>query len=300
MARRLIVNADDFGLTPGINRAIAELYDAGAVSSATLMAAGPAFAEAVALARERPGLGVGCHVVLTDGLPVSSPRSIPSLMARNGRSLRPGLVGFVAALLSNQIDPMDIEREAVAQIRRLQDAGIAVTHVDAHKHTHVFPRVLRPLLRAAARTGVQGIRNAFEQPWAFPLSNGTTARTSQIRLIQPLERAFHRELKRSFGPVHTTQGTIGVSATGNLDEPTLRSLLKALPEGTWELVCHPGYRDASLDGITTRLRETRDVERHALQAVIPEIISQRDFSPTSPHGAHPGPLELIHYGSLAL
>src|SRR5579875_91636 len=311
MPRRLIINADDFGLTRGINRAIAELHDAGAVTSATLMASGPAFNDAVALARERPGLGIGCHIVLTDGLPVSPPRTIPSLLAGDGRSLRPKLRTFLAALISHQIDPDEIEREAVAQIRRIQQAGLTVTHLDAHKHTHIAPPVMSALLCAAKKTGVHAIRNPFEQPWAFPLSNGTTARTSQIRLIQPLQRSFLKRPEIQSRDIRTTDGTVGISATGHLDEATLRNLLNALPDGIWELVCHPGYNDAELNSITTRLRATREVERQALLSVFSKSgdqsvsgLGSQDLEPalreSSNFQPHLSPLQLIHYGSLVV
>ncbi len=324
MPKRLILNADDFGLTPGINTAIAELYDAGALTSATLMAAGPAFDHAVALALARPTLGIGCHIVLTDGDPVSPPRSIPSLLAPNTRTLRPTLRprlrNFLAALITRQIDLDEIEREATAQIRKIQQTGLTVTHLDAHKHTHIAPPIMTALLRAALRTGVPAIRNPFEQPWAFPLSNGTPARTSQIRLIQPLQRGFLRRPEIRSGQIRTTDGTLGISATGHLDEPTLRNLLAALPEGTWELVTHPGYNDPDLDRIPTRLRETRNTERKALLAVFNKSANQQTNDQrvgatgwpilsssigkggvkapqiSSPHLPLP---ELIHYGDLA-
>ena len=94
MPARLIINADDFGLTPGVNRAIAELHDAGAVTSATLMATGPAFDDAVALALARPSLGIGCHIVLVDGTPVSDPSTIPTLLGPDGRTFRNSLGNF--------------------------------------------------------------------------------------------------------------------------------------------------------------------------------------------------------------
>lgn len=294
MPPRLIINADDFGLTPGINHAIAELHDAGALTSATLMAAGPAFEHAVALAQTRPTLGIGCHIVLTDGDPVSQPRTIPSLMARNGRTLRPSLVGFLAALLTNQIDPTDIEREAIAQIQRLQAAGLTVTHLDTHKHTHIFPPVARALFRAAARTGVHAIRNPFEQPWSFRLATGDPARTSQVRLLNTMKRRFLNQPALRSGQIRTTDGTIGVSATGSLDETTLRNLLEALPEGTWELVCHPGYNDADLAAVVTRLRETREIERQALLA----CLSNDARAESSHFKPNLTPPELIHYGDL--
>src|SRR5271154_5842107 len=99
MAPRLIINADDFGLTPGINRAVAELHQAHVLTSATLMATGPAFDDAVAIARANPTLGVGCHIVLTDGVPVLPPKDIPTLIGPDRKTFRPSLISFLKALL---------------------------------------------------------------------------------------------------------------------------------------------------------------------------------------------------------
>src|SRR5271165_297701 len=165
--RRLIVNADDFGLTPGINRAIMEAHEHGVVTSATLMADGQAFEEAIALARSRPRLGVGCHIVLVDGAPLLDAAAVPTLLDRSASSggphFREGIAGFGALALLGRLAENEIEAEATAQIRKLQAAGMMVTHLDSHKHTHLFPRVLRPLLRAAAKCGVKAIRNPFER-----------------------------------------------------------------------------------------------------------------------------------------
>src|ERR1700761_9770136 len=103
MPARLIINADDFGLTQGINRAIAELHQANALTSATLMATGAAFDDAVAFAHANPPLGVGCHVTLTDGAPVSPPQSIPTLVGPDGINFRPSLGAFVQAGLRGSI-----------------------------------------------------------------------------------------------------------------------------------------------------------------------------------------------------
>jgi predicted glycoside hydrolase/deacetylase ChbG (UPF0249 family) len=272
MATRLIVNADDFGLTPGVNRAIAELHEAGALNSATLMANGRAFDDAVALAHKHPGLGVGCHIVLTDGVPVSPPDTVPSLRARtlnlfSADTFRPALVEFFLAVLLGQVDEQDIEREAVAQIQKLQHAGLVVTHLDTHKHTHILPAVARPLLRAAERCGVPAVRNPFEQPWSLALGKSALLRRVQVRAIQMLQPRFLALPPIADGRIRTTDGTIGISATGDLNEATLRAVVDAMPEGTWEIVCHPGYNDAALDAVTTRLRQSRDVEREALLTV---------------------------------
>jgi len=288
MACRLIINADDFGLTHGVNRAIAELHQAHVLTSATLMATGAAFDDAVAIAHTNPSLGVGCHVVLTDGEPVSPPHSIPTLLGTDGKNFRPSLLDFMQALVRGTIREEDIEREALAQIQKLQRAGIAVTHLDTHKHTHLFPAVARPLLRVAQQCSIGAVRNPFEPAWSSRLAPNAFIRRLQFHILSILgKRSFTSLPQLSNGNIHTADGTIGVSATGQLDAISLRKILHAMPEGAWELVCHPGYNDAALDAIVTRLRATREIERNALLQEIPQ--ATRTISG----------LELIHYGQIS-
>jgi chitin disaccharide deacetylase len=289
MPARLIINADDFGLTPGVNRAIAELHQAHALTSATLMATGPAFDDAVAIAHSNPTLGVGCHIVLTDGVPVSDPKTIPTLIGPDGKSFRPSFIDFVQALLRGNISEEEITREALAQIQKLQRAGINITHVDSHKHTHLFPAVSRPILQIAERCSIGGIRYPFEQPWSLALGHGNRIRRLQVKLLSPLKTAFERQPQIRNHRVLSTDGTIGISATGDLYNETLREILNALPtSGTFELVCHPGYNDRDLDRITTRLRAHREIERNALLTELP----RRALQPNAP--------QLINYGELGV
>jgi predicted glycoside hydrolase/deacetylase ChbG (UPF0249 family) len=288
MPARLILNADDFGLTHGINRAIAELHSAGVLPSATLMAAGPAFDDAVEVARAHPMLGVGCHIVLTDGAPVSPPGSIRSLIGADGKNFRPSPVDFVRALLLGRINEKEVAREALAQIEKLQRAGIHPTHLDTHKHTHLFPSIARPLLQVAERCGIRAIRNPFEPAWSLALDHGSRARRLAVRLIGLLRPRFEAHAQIRDGRMLTTDGTIAISATGQFNAATLAEVLRALPPtGTYELCCHPGYNDADLDRVTTRLRAHRDIEREALLSEVPSFLSQ------------PNARTLLHYGSLA-
>jgi hopanoid biosynthesis associated protein HpnK len=278
--RRLILNADDFGLTPGVNRSILELARTRALTSATLMATSEAFPEAVAESTAFPALGVGCHVVLVDGQCAASPDAIPTLAARDGQ-FRPTLGQFARDLYLGRIASEHLETEAVTQIQRLQQAGVRVTHVDTHKHTHLFPAVLRPLLRAALRCGIRAIRNPFEPAWAIAATPGASmVRRLQIGILNRNRKAFTR-LVRQAG-LATTDGAIGVLATGVLDESILHRLLMTMPEGVWELVCHPGYEDAALQAIRTRLRASRAVEHAALLSTIPNFSG----------------IERIHFGHL--
>jgi hopanoid biosynthesis associated protein HpnK len=290
--RRLIINADDFGLTAGVNRAIVEAHERGVVTSATLMANGQAFDEAVVLARSRPRLGVGCHVVLVDGVPLSDTTHVHSLLDPGSRiagkpCFREGISKFAVLALLGRLDADEIETEAAAQIGRLQSSGIAVTHLDSHKHTHMFPQVFRPLLRAAKACGVRAIRNPFERIRGSQLATRPSLwrRWSEAGILRSLAKGF-REAVRQAGMI-TPDGTFAIVATGALDDRLLRQLVNNLPDGTWELVCHPGYNDVDLQSIRTRLRESRERElgiltaqttRDLLAANGVEVISYRDLA----------------------
>jgi predicted glycoside hydrolase/deacetylase ChbG (UPF0249 family) len=260
----LILNADDFGLTPGVNRSILELNAAGALTSATLMANGAAFREAVHGAFVQTTLDVGCHVVLVDGQPILPYTQIPSLA--NASGFRPTLGAFLKDLQLGRIRAGDMEAEATAQIRRIQSAGITVSHLDSHKHTHMFARVLEPVLRAAHSSGVRAIRNPFEPAWSVRATEAKDmTRRVQVMLLRTRRRRFVTSVKRA--GLATTDGAIGVLATGELTAGMLRRMLAAMPAGTWELVCHPGFQDDALLGIHTRLRQSREVEHAALREV---------------------------------
>jgi chitin disaccharide deacetylase len=287
--RRLIINADDFGLTAGVNRGIIEAYRAGTVTSATLMAGGRAFADAVQLAASVPQLGIGCHVQLVDGSPVSDPERVPTLLERP-LTFRHNLTRFAWAALRHRIDFGEAEREAAAQVRRLMAAGVSVTHLDTHKHAHMFPSVLQPLLRAARACGVRSVRNPFAPPGAFPLAQlirrpDLWKRSAQVRLLRRLAAGFRQAVKEA--GMLTTHGSFGIEVTGALDERLFAAIAAAIPEGTWEFVCHPGYDDAELAKVPTRLRGSRRKElavltsgaaRAALESRGVELISYRELA----------------------
>jgi len=287
MSVRLILNADDFGLTSGINRAIGELHSAGVLTSATLMANGPAFEDAVAVTHTHPTLGVGCHIVLTDGIPISPPESIPTLLGPDRKSFRPSLTDFIQALIRGKIKSSEIELEALSQIYKLQREGITITHLDTHKHTHIFPVVARCLLDLAASNRIHAIRNPFEPDWSRALNQGSLARRLAIGMIASLKPRFDAGLGLHRDRILTTDGTVAISATGELNATTLARILAALPPtGTYELCCHPGYNGSDLDRVTTRLRAHRDIEREALLKEIPRAIKLENAP------------SLIHYGTL--
>lgn len=259
------MNADDFGFTSGVNRAIVQAHSRGIVTSSTLMANGPAFTEAVELAKRTPQLGIGCHVLLIDGEPLLEAEKLPSLT--HARRFRDSLKSFAARALSGRIDEGEIFAEAAAQIRKLQASGISVSHVDTHKHTHLFPRILRPLLRAARERGVRAVRNPFGPRLPMRSSQlmqrpNLWTRYAQLRILGGFAKKFHRTVAQE-GFV-TTDGTLGIEVTGTLDESLFHAIAETIPEGTWEFVCHPGYNDADLQNANTRLRQSRETELRVL------------------------------------
>jgi chitin disaccharide deacetylase len=294
--RRLIVNADDFGLTSGINRAIAEAQERGIVTSTTLMANSGAFDEAAALARSlacnTAHFSVGCHIVLVDGEPVLPPERVSSLLhpgAQNGRHFRTELSGFAFASFRGKLQPDEVEAEACSQILRLRTAGVEASHFDTHKHVHMFPAVLRPLLRAARACGVPAVRNPFGQMWPLPLGDVVRQRRlwrrfGELNVLRNFAAKFRHEVE-SHG-LRTTDGSVAVLVTGMLDPNLFSKIVDNIPEGTWEFVCHPGYNDADLDKVRTRLRQSRVQElelltspeaREVLQQRGVELISYREL-----------------------
>jgi chitin disaccharide deacetylase len=286
--RRLIINADDFGFTSGVNRAIVAAHTHGVVTSSTLMANGPAFAEAAQLAKNLPQLSVGCHVVLIDGVPVLDASQLPSLTKRNrAPEFGDGIKTFAARAVTARFNADEITAEATAQIRKIQSAGITVSHFDTHKHTHLFPKVLRPLLRAAAECGVHALRNPFGP--RLPLRSSQLlarpnlwTRYAEVRVLRRFAKQFHETVNHE--GFAAPDGTLGIEVTGTLDETLFRAIAQNIPDGTWEFVCHPGYNDADLQAANTRLRQSRETELRVLTLrVARELISSAGIELISYH-----------------
>ncbi len=289
--RRLIINADDFGLTSGVNRAIAEAHRAGIVTSSTLMANSQAFGEAVNLVKQNPGLSVGCHVVLVDGAPVSGPEKIPTLLSPNGslNQFRDSLVSFVWAAQRGKVREAEIAAEIEAQIRKVQATGMTVTHVDSHKHTHIFPVIFKPLLAVARDCGVRAVRNPFGPLKTLAYAHlmrrpKLWTRYTEVGILHRFAQEFKKQVAAH--GMTTPDGSFGVVVTGALTQNLFDAVVGCIPEGTWEFVCHPGYNDADMEKIRTRLRSSRDVELQILTSDATKTTLRR-------HG-----IELISYKSI--
>jgi predicted glycoside hydrolase/deacetylase ChbG (UPF0249 family) len=241
VVRILIVNADDFGFTRDVNAGILEAHRNGILTATTLMATGEAFDDAVRLAKETPSLDIGCHLVLV-GAP-GFPLTIPQL-------LRAVALGRI-----------QIYDELVRQVRRIFDAGLNPTHLDTHKHTHLLPPVLEAVARISEEFRIPWVRRPFD----FPLQPGGVGWTN--RLMRLMNGRFRSALARHH--CRSTDWFAGFRLTGSYQSGDLAELIRALPEGVTEFMCHPGRCGADLRSARTRLKESREQELRAL--IAPEI-----------------------------
>lgn len=277
--KQLIVNGDDFGMAPGVNRAIVRAHREGILSSTSLLANGASFDEAVRLARENPRLGVGVHLNLTQGRPLSDPGTLGALLGAGGEFLGSAEPLYFRMLL-NRISEGAIEQEFRAQIEKVRDAGLRPTHLDGHQHVHMWPPVFRVTARLAAEYGLAGVRSSRERRVDF---RGLWRRNSGFRgtILQQagvgLGLAYLSVTSRAAlaeAGVATPDYFYGVSATGFLNRGTLEDILRDVPDGVSELMAHPGYVDAELERVETRLVAQREKELDALTWPGARILAQ--------------------------
>jgi chitin disaccharide deacetylase len=267
--KRLIVNADDFGLTEGVNRAILDGHRNGIITSTTLMANGTAFDSAVTTALATPDLGIGVHLNLTQGWPVSSASQIPSIVAHDG-SFYPSPGELVKQVLRRSAKLKDIETELRSQIEKIASAGIRITHLDGHKHIHLLPPIFGLVLKLARAYGIHCVRCPME-PAASALGPLRSWRRGWPRMAKQylLGRALSilaacQAGKLKDAGLYRPDRFYGLSQTGFLDVSLLGQILRALLGGTSEIMCHPGYVDEALLGVRTRLHGERKTELEAL------------------------------------
>ncbi|MGD0131451.1 MAG: ChbG/HpnK family deacetylase, partial [Bryobacteraceae bacterium] len=212
----------------------------GILTATTLMATGAAFDHAVALARENPTLDVGVHLVLvgSDGFP-------------------PTVAQLIRQIALGRIRIYD---ELAAQVRKVQNSGLHPTHLDTHKHTHLLPPVLNAVARIASEFKIPWVRRPFD----FPLHGvGVPWQRQAISKTLGFARAgFHRVLERH--QCRTTDHFAGFQLTGHYDAAELARLIRGLPEGSTEFMCHPGFCTQELQAARTRLKESRRRELDAL------------------------------------
>lgn len=274
MARYLIVNADDFGLTEGVSRGILKAHLEGLVTSTTFMTNFPWAPQMAPLLEAAPDLGVGIHLNLTTGRPLLPAKSVPSLVTRTG--------SFSKAIfhLLCRIDPLDVEREWAAQIERgIELLGRVPTHLDTHRYLQGYPAFAAVFVRLAVRYGIPAVRNLYPGPQMRP--------AGRLGAFNPANYLVDRYLRRSSETVIASGlGSPQATLVGDFDRDGLLARLAGLDAGVTELVCHPGFADETLREISS-LVEQREVELAALTDLkVRTVIVDRG-------------IELVHFGHLA-
>jgi chitin disaccharide deacetylase len=266
--KELILNADDFGLTKGVNEGIVRAFRDGVLTSTTLMANAPGFDDAVQCARANPKLGVGCHLVLAGGPSVAPPQDVPSLVDKNGR-MPSSLGAFVVGVSCGAIRAEDIDRELRAQIGKIRGAGIEPTHLDTHKHTHAHPRVMEVLAQVAQDLGITRVRKPAEylrDSWRMVCgeSGASPKQLAAVAAVRLLSANFD-SISKKHG-LRSPDTFLGVAATGLLGPEPLCHLIDTLPEGRTEIMLHPGICDEDLARTRSRLQQQRQLELDGLLA----------------------------------
>jgi len=269
VVKNLIVNADDLGWTDGVNRGIVEAFHHGIVTSTSLLANGAAFAGGVEAARSAPGLGVGVHLNLSDGPPVANPEVVTSLLNDNAE-FAGGPQSLLLRRARRGLLLVEVEDEWDAQIQKIVDAGITPTHLDGHKHVHMLPGLFEIAVRLAKRHGIGAIRVSLEtSSLRAALSSGSKQHAGvvmkqgvQARGLKLLARDVRAQAEHA--GISTADYFCGIAQTGELTREGVVQLVKSLPDGTTELMCHPGYADAALQKTPTRLQNSRQAELQIL------------------------------------
>jgi chitin disaccharide deacetylase len=273
--KQLIVNADDFAMTPGINRAIVECHQHGILTSTTIIANGDAFEDAVQKALALPSLALGVHLNLSQGKPAAPPAQVASLVNSRGELfLKPPRL--LHRLASKKVRPVHIERELRAQIQRVFDAGLSPDHLDGHLHTHVVPGVREIVIRLAHEFKIPAVRCPMERTRKTGPGAGHSSRPHQ-NLRAQLGRATRHVVTdgisffaRRFAKLLDAAGLqhphhfAGNIYVGAFDLEAMHVVLDSLDEGLTELMCHPGYVDAALASTGGSLQAQREAEVDAL------------------------------------
>lgn len=266
----LIVNADDFGMSHSVNGGIVLAHQEGVVTSASMMATGDAWDEAVTTARRLPGLGIGVHLSWVDGRPVTDPSRVSTLVDRSGRLLS-SWPAFLLRYLRGRIDYDEVEREAVAQIEKMLARGIRPDHVDSHQHLHVLPGIFERVVKLGVRYDIPVVRLPRE-----PMIDlwGDLARWPGLMRRWALRGVLSMRVADLPDGVRCADACLGVGDSCHLTEARLLRVLRSVPTGVTEVMCHPGL---AADAAGHRQEELAALTSQAVR----EAIEQRGLTLTT-------------------
>lgn len=262
--KNLIVNADDFGRHVLINRAVERAFSGGCLKSASLMAGGIAFDDAVNLAKNLRGLGVGIHFTLANGNPILPPEEIPTLIA-DGK-FHGDYVTFLKRYLSGKISLDEIRSELAAQLEKISRTGLTITHFDSHQHLHHVPGIIDIVLELAAAKNISAMRVAETKIFDGELKNFGQL-IGRAGLSSLAKFAAHRAHKKNFV---TPEHFAGIVAGESVSENFLLKLIENLREGTTEIMLHPGTDNKILRGFCDW---AHDFEEELNAVTSPKVLS---------------------------
>ena len=282
MDRRIIINADDFGLSERVNKAVAQAHSVGVLTSATIMTNMPAADEAVKIAKEMPTLGVGVHLNLTEGPAVSKGTFVERLIDADGKFACSPFTLSLVSLAGHKIREV-IRAELAAQIQWAIDRGLRPTHLDSHEHIHAFPSLFSIVYQLAGRFGIRAVRWPFEPeelsrtPWPLTSEDGRI-RAQKVRIMARINRVQNRDFLKN-------NVLFGIAHTGKIDVNFFKAISLYNSAATAEIMTHPRLAD-SPEPDESRLQHHRRIELEALCS----DKTKRYFKDAK--------IKLVHYGQV--
>ena len=236
--RKLIINADDFGLHEDINNGIIDAFQNGCLTSTSIMASAPAFDHAISLARANPTLGIGIHLTLVGGVaPVLPVEEVPTLVDENGL-FYPNYIEFIKRFYLGKVKKVEIIHELRAQIRKVLETEIPVTHVDSHQHLHVLPGITSMVVSLCRQHNLTNIRlpeESYSDSYGYSASLGRKIGRDGLSFCAHLARK-----KFSQAGIEGPDYFYGMLAGGNISIPVVENFLDAMEDGVSEIMTHPG------------------------------------------------------------
>jgi len=269
----LIVSADDFGLTEGINRGIIQSFKEGIVTSASLMASTPAFKHAVELARSNPDLAIGIHLNLVKGKPLQPADKVRSLV--NNKGVFYTIPWFVPRLLLGRINFTEVESELRNQIEMVRSTGLKVTHLDSHRHFHLFPSILRLVIRLAKEYGIAKIRCPLATAPGSLKELALTLLSRRALITLESNDIKHNDKFFELLKIETSRDY----------RHAFYDFCRNLPQGVTELDCHPGFITGELDGIEASIHNRERQVEILTHPDIKKLLGQYD-------------IRLVNYGDI--
>ncbi|OGF64966.1 MAG: hypothetical protein A2Y62_00635 [Candidatus Fischerbacteria bacterium RBG_13_37_8] len=270
--RKLIVNADDCGFTKGINQGVIEGHKRGIITSCSLMACGDYMTDFIDRQKNVPNLSVGVHLTLSNTKPTLSPGQVPFLINKDGYFHNSPAV-LIQRLMMFPAAIQQVKAELYNQCMLLINSGIKPSHLDSHKHFHLYMPLFKIIIQLALEFNIKAIRVPYD---SFKIDFAPEKKTLTHIIIKTLTvvQKRMRKLLNKYS-IKYPDNFFGIEFTGYLSDEVIERAIRKMPPGVTELMCHPGHYTKELKERHTRLKESRKKELKALTAQkIKEVIKE--------------------------